>query len=104
MTKQIHEIKKPYRTEDDLSTLMNVGPATLGKFHLLGIETIEQLANQDADQLYQRLHSIIGTRIDPCMHDVFAATIHQARTGRAFPWWHFTEARKARQLSGSSHK
>nr|WP_243444214.1 helix-hairpin-helix domain-containing protein [Acetobacter persici] len=35
------------------------------------------------------------------MHDVFAAAIHQARTGEARNWWSFTPQRKARQQDGS---
>ena len=85
------------RKKDELSSLKNVGPATRRDFHLLGIETIEQLAKQDADQLYGRISLISKDRVDPCVHDVFSATIHQARTGEALPWWDFTAARKLRQ-------
>ncbi|MHA1565555.1 MAG: helix-hairpin-helix domain-containing protein [Alphaproteobacteria bacterium] len=101
MTKTLHEIRKPYRIKDQLSALLNVGPMTRGDFRLLGIETVTQLAKQDADQLYLRLESLVGTQVDPCMHDVFTATIHQARTGEPLPWWHFTKARKVRQKNGT---
>lgn len=75
---------------------MNVGPAIRRDFQLLGIETIAQLAKQDADQLYGQLCSIIKDRVDPCVHDVFSATIHQAQTGEALLWWKFSAARKQR--------
>jgi hypothetical protein len=32
--------------------------------------------------------------------DTFAAAIHQAKTGQALPWWHFTRERKRRQAEG----
>lgn len=82
---------------DSLSSLKNVGPATRRNFTLLGIETTQQLANQNADQLYARLSGLSKDRVDPCVHDVFSATIHQARTGEALPWWSFSAARKQRQ-------
>jgi Pathogenicity locus len=79
-----------------LSDLRNVGKAALADFQLLGIETVEQLAAEDADRLYDRLCALTNRRHDPCVHDVFSATIHQARTGEALDWWAFTPARKAR--------
>lgn len=83
-----------------LGQLRNVGKATLGDFRLLGIITVEQLAAQDADTLYVRLCERTGQRQDPCVHDVFAATIHEAKTGEALNWWVFTPQRKAVQASG----
>jgi Pathogenicity locus len=84
-----------------LSHLRNVGPAALGDFALLGIETVAQLAECEADTLYQELQIRTGQRQDPCVWDVFAAAIHQARTGEALNWWAFTAGRKAR-FSASS--
>ncbi|MBX3530777.1 MAG: hypothetical protein KF849_09235 [Rhizobiaceae bacterium] len=79
-----------------LSELRNVGKATLADFRSLGIETVADLAMQTADDLYQRLCRQTGHRHDPCVHDVFSATIHQAKTREALDWWNFTAARKAR--------
>lgn len=92
--------KQPFQPDDALSKLKNVGPATRNDFRLLGIETVEQLAEQDADDLYFKLSATLGERVDPCVHDVFTATIHQAQTGEAFSWWHFSDARKQRQKAG----
>ncbi len=79
-----------------LQALRNVGNAALADFVALGIATVEQLAEQDADALYTRLCLITARNHDPCVHDVFAAAIHQARTGEALDWWTFAPARKAR--------
>jgi Pathogenicity locus len=81
-----------------LAGLRNVGPATLADFELLRITSLEQLAAADADQLYEELQRITKSRQDPCVWDVFAAAIHQARTGEAKDWWAFTPVRKARGL------
>jgi hypothetical protein len=51
--------------------------------------------------MYLRLQRITGQRQDPCVWDTFAAAIHQARTGEALPWWHFTVERKRRVAAGS---
>ena len=77
-----------------LSELANVGPATLGDLHQLGIRTVRQLARRDALALYRSLCRRTGKRHDPCVIDVFMAIIHQARGGKPMPWWKFTAERK----------
>ncbi len=88
------------RNADDLSRLRNVGPAARQDFEVLKIVSVAQLAACDPDELYLRLQAETGTRHDPCVWDVFAAAIHQARTGEALNWWAFTPQRKARQAKG----
>ena len=80
-----------------LAELRNVGKAMLADFDMLGITNVQQLAAQDVDELYLRLCRLTASRHDPCVHDTFAAAIHQARTGEALNWWAFTPLRKARQ-------
>ncbi len=84
-----------------LGDLRNIGKAMLLDFELLGIRSVSQLATQDADKLYARLCVITASRHDPCVHDTFAAAIHQARTGEALNWWAFTALRKERQKAGT---
>jgi len=86
--------------DDELMGLANVGPATRQDLHRLGIETISELAQHDADDLYLRLNALTGQLHDPCVWDVFAAAIHQARTGEATQWWRWTPERKRRQAAG----
>ena len=59
-----------------LSDLRNVGKATLGDFALLGIHTLEQLATLNPDTVYAELQRLSRSAQDPCVRDVFAATIH----------------------------
>jgi hypothetical protein len=87
-----------------LAGLRNVGKAALADFDRLGIATVAQLAGQSADDLYVRLCVESGARQDPCVHDVFAAAIHEAKTGEARKWWDFTGARKDRQSAGTFPK
>jgi hypothetical protein len=85
---------------DELLQLRNIGKAMRSDFALLGINSVAQLAKQEADKLYARIQTLTGTKHDPCVWDTFAAAIHQARTGEALPWWHFTKIRKQQQADG----
>jgi len=87
-----------------LASLRNVGRAALADFERLGIVTVAQLATKDADTLYVQLCEATGQIHDPCVHDVFTATIHQAKTGAPVNWWAYTPARKLRQASGTFPK
>lgn len=88
-------------TKDSLLALRNIGPAMRRDLTLLGVRSAAQLARHEPDRLYQRLQKITGQRHDPCVWDTFAAAVHQARTGEALPWWHFTEQRKQRMAAGT---
>jgi len=55
------------RRTEPLSTLANVGKATLGDFALLGIRSRAQLARRDAYRLYERLCALTAARHDPCV-------------------------------------
>ncbi len=81
-----------------LSNLKNVGKATLQDLELLSIRSIEELATSDPDELYTRLETLTGKHHDPCVWDVFAAIIHEARTGQKSPWWDWTPIRKQKEL------
>ncbi|MFT9349589.1 MAG: helix-hairpin-helix domain-containing protein [Gluconobacter japonicus] len=85
----------------DLAKLKNVGKAALADFAVLGVTSTAQLAACEADDLYVKLCALTGQRHDPCVHDVFAATIHEARTGEALDRWVFTPSRKERMKAGA---
>jgi hypothetical protein len=78
----------------ELLSLKNVGKATLKDLEILGIKTIQQLSMADPDELFHRLQIMTGQKHDPCVWDVFAAIIHEAKTGEKTPWWQWTEIRK----------
>jgi len=85
--------KKP-KEKNELLSLKNVGPAVLKDLEVLGICKIAQLRSETADHLYKELQKRTGIKQDPCMWDVFAAIIHEAKTGEKLPWWHWTKIRK----------
>lgn len=79
---------------DELRNLANVGAATRGDLHLLGIDTVVQLAGADPVEMYDRLCRITATRHDPCVLDTFRAIVHEAKTGEKTKWWEWTKLRK----------
>ena len=84
--------------KSELLNLMNVGKATLNDLDILGIHTVEQLKYQDPDDLYEKIQALTGTKHDPCVWDVFAAIIHEAKTGEKTPWWDWTKVRKGKKF------
>ena len=83
-----------------LCDLKNVGKATLADLVILEINSVEELARQDATFLFYELERRTNHRQDPCVWDVFAAIIHEAATGEASSWWEWTAKRKDLQKKG----
>lgn len=83
-----------------LSDLKNVGKAFLKDLSLLGITTVEELKQCDPLELFHELERLTQTRQDPCVWDVFAAIIHEAKTNEATNWWKWTKQRKMLQKKG----
>lgn len=90
--------KKSDKIQNELLKLMNVGPATYEDLVLLNITSIDELADASPDELYARLQEKTGQKHDPCVWDIFAAAIHEARTGEKKPWWAWTNLRKQKQV------
>jgi len=84
----------------ELQDLKNVGKATLADLKRLGIHSVRELASQDATDLFHKMEQKTGGRQDPCVWDVFAAIIHEAKTGERTAWWEWTAQRKALQKAG----
>jgi Pathogenicity locus len=79
-----------------LTDLPNIGPAMAGDLQRLGITRPQQLAGQDAWQLYQRLCRASGVRQDPCVLDTFIAITRFMDGDEPRPWWAYTAERKRR--------
>lgn len=83
-----------------LKDLKNVGKATLQDLNILGIHSVDELIHHEATQLFEQLEKLTGQRQDPCVWDVFAAIIHEAKTGEPTSWWEWTPQRKILQKTG----
>lgn len=80
-----------------LRELRGIGPAMLKDFELLGVRSVEELADQDSLDLYDRLNQITGRTQDPCVLDTFRCAVAQARNP-ALPdeqrnWWYWSRRR-----------
>lgn len=80
-----------------LLNLKNVGKATYEDLTKLKIHSVGELAKADPDELYLRIQKITRRKHDPCVWDVFAAIVHEARTGIKTNWWEWSKVRKKRQ-------
>ena len=80
-----------------LRDLEGIGPAMLRDFDQLGIRSVAELAEQDPQELYERLSRITGTRQDPCVLDVFTCAVAQARDpelpDEQRKWWYWSRVR-----------
>lgn len=78
--------------------LRSVGPATRRDLALLGVTSMDALAQADPLELYTRLQHLQGRPVDICMLDVFACAIAQARdphlAREECDWFWWTRERK----------
>lgn len=80
--------------QKQLADLRNVGKAILRSLHILGITTVEQLAECDATELYLTLEEKTDKHVHPCAWDVLAAIIHEAQTGKPVMWNMYSPQRR----------
>jgi hypothetical protein len=84
-----------------LQDLRSVGPATVTHFAILGIRSVRQLAGHEPVELFRDLCQRMNTRLDPCVLDVFAAAVAQARDPELphemRDWWYWSRQRKAQR-------
>jgi len=72
----------------------NVGKAIEKDFLLLGFNEPVELIGKDPYQMYSDLCTIIGSRQDPCVIDVFISAVRYMEGGPPKKWWEFTNERK----------
>jgi predicted RecB family nuclease len=81
-----------------LLDLRGVGPSIATDLHQLGIFTVDQLAQSDGRELYDRLCALTGVRQDPCVEDTFVCAVAQARNpglpAEQRNWWYWSRLRK----------
>lgn len=79
---------------EKLGDLPNVGSAIAADLRLLGIIRPEDLAGQSPVELFHKLSSIKGKRLDPCLLDVLISITRFIEGEDPRPWWHYTAERK----------
>lgn len=84
------------KTVKILKDIPNIGPAMIDAFQLVNIKKPEDLKKRDPYKLYTKLCKTAGKRHDPCVLDVFMASVDFMKGAPARPWWRYTESRKKR--------
>jgi hypothetical protein len=73
----------------------------LKDFELLNVRSVQQLAEEDGLELYERLNHLSGPQ-DPCVLDTFRCAVAQAKNPRLSDekrnWWYWSRRRKANVL------
>jgi Pathogenicity locus len=85
--------------ERRLKDLRGIGERMLEDFQKLGIRSVPELKSRDAQELYNRMCELTGTRQDPCVLDTYRCAIEQARNPdlprEQMDWWYWSRVRKA---------
>lgn len=82
-----------------LTDLPNIGKAGAADLALLGIENPDDLKDQDAYEMYDRLCYLTGSRHDPCVIDVFLSVTYFIKGDEPKAWWEYTAERKLYQAT-----
>jgi hypothetical protein len=73
----------------------------LRDFEMLGIRSVEQLAKQNPQKLYETLERSTGQHQDICVLDVFSSAVAQAKNPRLpaeqCQWWYWSRKRKGKK-------
>jgi nucleotidyltransferase/DNA polymerase involved in DNA repair len=81
----------------DLRRAPGVGPATAADLYELGLRSLDDVAAADPQELYDRLCSLAGTRLDRCVLYVFRCAHHFATHDEHDPellkWWNWKDRR-----------
>lgn len=81
-----------------LRDLVGIGKSIETNLRSLGITTVEELAAQNGEVLYERLCNKTRTRQDPCVLDTFRCVVAQAQNLRLPAeqrnWWWWSRQRK----------
>ena len=85
---------RDHREAAELEQLPNIGPSLATDLRRLGIRAPAELAGRDPYALYESLCHLMGTRQDPCVLDVFIASVRFMEGAPPRPWWHYTPERK----------
>ena len=74
--------------------IINVGPATTRDLKRMGFKQPRNLIGQTPIEMYRQVCKIDQTFHDPCVLDVFMATVDYMNGNRPRQWWNYTRQRK----------
>ncbi|MFH1856063.1 MAG: helix-hairpin-helix domain-containing protein [Candidatus Omnitrophota bacterium] len=74
-------MKKQTENNQNLQSLMNIGPAIARRLHSIGISTSAQLKKSNPEKVYEKLKKNEGGVLDRCVLYVLRGAILNT------PWW-----------------
>lgn len=78
-----------------IKQIPGVGEAIAQDFWDIGIHSVDQLKDQSAEQLYQKLCSFKASPVDKCMLYVFRCAVYYASNTKHNPqllkWWNWKD-------------
>jgi hypothetical protein len=77
-----------------LTDLPNIGKSIAADLESIDIYSPNDLKDKDPFALYERLCDKNGTKIDPCVIDVFMSITDFINGGEPKVWWKYTSKRK----------
>jgi hypothetical protein len=75
-----HE-KQKQKSQDNLQSLMNIGPAIAKRLHAIGIKSAAQIMESDPEAIYEQLEQKEGGKLDICVLYQLRGAIQNT------PWW-----------------
>lgn len=94
MRKANHSVDR--QKVQQFQSMVNVGPACERDFRRLGFRSPQELCGQDPLEMYRAICQLDGRYHDPCVLDVFMATVAFMDGKAPRPWWEYTPIRKRR--------
>ena len=80
--------------------LGSVSKAASGDLWRLGFKRLDQLENADPVEMYNDFSKLVGTKVDPCVEDVFRCAVAQVKAALVAKdftqykhWWLFKDQR-----------
>ncbi len=80
--------------KSNFGAIPGVGPSIAHDIEILGFNKVDDLKNQDAEQMYEKLMQLQGTHIDRCVLYVFRCAIYYAEGGsdaKKLKWWNWKD-------------
>ena len=88
--------KTDRQTIAQLQQIINIGPATSEDLTRMGIRKPQGLIGKDPVKLYRKICALDKKFYDPCVLDVFMASVDYMNGNRPRTWWSYTSERKKR--------
>ena len=92
MKKATHETDR--KTIQKFQQIINVGPAIERDFLRLGLTKPQDLKGKSPWSLYTKISELDGAMHDPCVLDVYIASVNFMNGDPPEVWWAFTDHRK----------